>query len=156
MTWISVTGILHLINKTPFDLYSKNQATCEIATYGSEFMAARTRTERITDICNTLSYLGAPLREKCFIFGDNESVVDSASIPHAKVYKRYIARSFHRVRKSIAVGVMLFRFLVGKDNLVDILSKHWGNQQVWKILQPILFWRGDTMYLISNQDNDKV
>ena len=64
--------------------------------------------------------------------------------------------SFHRVRESIAAGVITFKFLVGKDNPVDILSKHWGYQQVWQILQPILFWRGDTMDLISNQDKDKV
>jgi hypothetical protein len=50
----------------------------------------------------------------------------------------------------------LFRFLVGNDNPADILSKYWGYQQVWKILQPILFWRGDTMDLISNQDKDKI
>jgi Reverse transcriptase (RNA-dependent DNA polymerase) len=37
----SVTGILHLINKTPLDWYSKKQATVETATYCSEFVAAR-------------------------------------------------------------------------------------------------------------------
>ena len=118
-------------------------------------MVARTCTEQIIDIRNTLRYLGVPLREQCFMFGDNESVVNSASIPHAKLHIRHIALSFHRVRESIAEGVMAFRFLAGKDNPADILSKHWGYQQVWKILQPILFWRGDTMDLISNQDKDK-
>jgi Reverse transcriptase (RNA-dependent DNA polymerase) len=33
----SVTGILHLMNKTPIEWYSKKQATVETATYGSEF-----------------------------------------------------------------------------------------------------------------------
>jgi hypothetical protein len=37
----SVTGILHLVNKTPTDWYSKKQATVETATYGSKFVAAR-------------------------------------------------------------------------------------------------------------------
>jgi hypothetical protein len=37
----SVTGILHLVNKTPIDWYSKKQATVETATYGSEFFASR-------------------------------------------------------------------------------------------------------------------
>ena len=40
ITGRSVTGILHLINKTPIDWYSKKQATVETATYGSEFIAA--------------------------------------------------------------------------------------------------------------------
>jgi hypothetical protein len=37
----SVKGILHLVNKTPIEWYSKKQATVEMATYGSEFVAAR-------------------------------------------------------------------------------------------------------------------
>ena len=36
----SVTGILHFINKTPIDWYSKKQNTVETATYGSEFVAS--------------------------------------------------------------------------------------------------------------------
>jgi hypothetical protein len=31
----SVTGILHLVNKTSIEWYSKKQATVETATYGS-------------------------------------------------------------------------------------------------------------------------
>jgi len=38
----SVTGIFHLVNQTPIEWYSKKQATVETATYGSEFVAART------------------------------------------------------------------------------------------------------------------
>jgi hypothetical protein len=41
----SVTGILHLMNKTPIEWYSKKQAAVETATYGSEFVAARVCTE---------------------------------------------------------------------------------------------------------------
>ena len=66
MTGRSVTGVLHLINKTHFDWYSKNQATCETATYESEFVAARTCTEQTMDIHNTLRYLEVTMREKCF------------------------------------------------------------------------------------------
>jgi len=30
------------------------------------------------------------------------------------------------------------------ENPADILNKHWGYRQIWKLLQPLLFWRGDT------------
>ena len=40
------TGCLHFVNKTPVDWYSKKQATVETATYGSEFVAAKTVTEQ--------------------------------------------------------------------------------------------------------------
>ena len=149
LTGRSVTGILHLLNKTPIDYYSKKQATVETATYGSEFVAARTCTEQIIDLRTTLRYLGVPIREKCYMFGDNESVVNSASVPHAKLHKRHVYLSFHRVREAIAAGIMTYRYLKGEDNPADILSKHWGYQQVWKLLQPILFWEGDTMDLIE-------
>jgi hypothetical protein len=52
-TGIPVTGMIHLINKTPIKWYSKKQATDETATYGSEFVAARVCTEQIIDLCNT-------------------------------------------------------------------------------------------------------
>ena len=38
LTGRSVTGILHLINKTPLDWFSKKQATVETATYGSSLL----------------------------------------------------------------------------------------------------------------------
>ena len=50
----SVTGILHLANKTPIDWYSKKQATVETATYGSEFIAARICVDQLIDLRNTL------------------------------------------------------------------------------------------------------
>ena len=82
------------------------------------------------------------------MFGDNKSVMNSASIPHAKLHKRHIALSYHRVREAITTGVISYMLLPGKDNLSDILSKYWGYQQLLKLLQPILFWQGDIMDLI--------
>ena len=49
----SVTGIIHMLNRTPIDYYSKKQTTIETATYGSEFVAARTATEQILDLRKT-------------------------------------------------------------------------------------------------------
>jgi hypothetical protein len=74
----SVTVILHLVNKTPIDWYSKKQAMVE-----TEFVMARICVEQITDLHNTLRYLGVPIREKSYMFGDNKSVVDSSLQLHA-------------------------------------------------------------------------
>ena len=147
----SVTGILHLINKTPFDWYSKKQATVETATYGSEFVAARHATEQILDHRITLRYLGVPIREHTYMFGDNESVVGSSVRIDAKLHKRHTALSFHRVREAIAAGVLSFYHINGTINPADILSKHWGYQQVWSLLRPLMFWHGDTIELFGNE-----
>ena len=37
-----VTAVLHFLNATPTDWFSKRQPTVETATYGSEFVAAKT------------------------------------------------------------------------------------------------------------------
>jgi hypothetical protein len=50
----SVTGILHLVNKTPIDWYSKKQATVETAIYGSKFVAAHICVEQIIDLHTAL------------------------------------------------------------------------------------------------------
>lgn len=144
----SVTGVLHFLNQTPIDWFSKKQGTVETSTYGSEFVAARTGTEQKMDIRTTLRYLGVPIH-KSVMFGDNKSVLDSSTIPHSKLTKRHTALSYHRVREAIAAKIVSFYHVPGKDNPADILSKHWGYQQVWPLLQPIMFWEGDTMDMLK-------
>jgi hypothetical protein len=143
----SVTGILHLLNKTPIDWYSKLQSTVKTATFGSEYVAARTATEQIIDLRITLRYLGVPVRGTSMMFGDNETVVNTASVPQARLQKRHVALSYHRVREAIAAGIMRFHHVRGKLNPADILSKHWDYSSVWTLLKPLLFWQGDTKEL---------
>ena len=83
----SVTGILHFFNKTPIDWFSKLQSTVETATFGSEYIAARTCMEQIIDLRNTLRYLGVPIEGQSYMFGDNEMVVNTASAPHGRLHK---------------------------------------------------------------------
>jgi hypothetical protein len=149
----SVTGILHLVNKTPIEWHSKKQATVETATYGSEFVAARTCVEQIIDIRHTLRYLGVPIREKSYMFGDNKSVVDSSTQIHAKLHKRHNILSFHRVREAIASGYILYSFINGDINPADLLSKHWGYTQVWDFLRALLFWSRDTGNIVHRKNN---
>ena len=144
----SVTGILHLLNKTPVDWFSKLQSTVETATFGSEYVAARTATEQIMDLRITLRYLGVPILGPAMMLGDNESVVNSASVPYGKLHKRHVALSYHRVREAIAAKVLRFHHVKGKLNPADILSKHWAYSNVWELLRPFLFWQGDTKELV--------
>ena len=58
---VSLSACLHFYNQTPTDWYSKKHATVETATYGSEFVAAKTATEQIMDLRYTLRYLGFPI-----------------------------------------------------------------------------------------------
>ena len=152
----AVTGILHLLNKTPVDWFSKKQGTVETSTYGSEFVAGRIAVEQIMDLRLTLRYMGVNLVEKSYLFGDNKSVVDSSTTPHAKLHKRHTALSFHRIREAIASGLLAFFHIPGKENPADILSKHWGYSQVWPQLQALLFWQGNTFDLLRRREEKEL
>ena len=102
VTGKSVMAVLHFVNTTPTDWFSNRQATVETATYGSEFVAAKTATEQIMDLRNTLRYLGVPIMIKAYMFGDNKSVVTSSTIPQSILNKRHNMLSYHRVREAIA------------------------------------------------------
>jgi hypothetical protein len=154
ITGRSVTAIFHFLNKFPINWYSKKQeATVETATYGSEYISARTCVDQIVDLQTTLRYLGVPIRDVSYMFGDNKSVVNSSTQPHSKLHKRHNALSFHHVHKAIASGYIVLTHLPGKFNPADILSKHWGYQTIWPILKPILFFHGDTADLIQDDNS---
>ena len=148
----AVTAALHFLNQTPIDAYTKRQSTVETATYGSEFVAARTAVDQIIDIRTTLRYLGVPIRDKSYMFGDNKSVVTSSTIPNSTISKRHHLASYHRVREAIAAKFISFHWKDGKSNPADILSKHWEFATVWPMLRPILFWRGETATQLKGSD----
>ena len=148
----AVTAALHFLNQTPIDAYTKRQSTVETATYGSEFVAARTAVDQIIDIRTTLRYLGVPIRDKSYMFGDNKSVVTSSTIPNSTISKRHHLASYHRVREAIAAKFISFHWKDGKSNPADILSKHWEFATVWPMLKPILFWRGKTATQLKGSD----
>ena len=97
ITGHAVTGILHLINGTPIDWFSKRQYTIKMATYGLEFVAARIETEQIIGLCTTHRYLGVPIKGCTFMFGDNQSVIIRSTLPHLRLSKRHNALSYQMV-----------------------------------------------------------
>ena len=138
----SLTGCLHFVNKTPVDWYSKKQATVQTAPYGSEFVAAKTATEQIMDIRQSLRYLGAPIDAKSF-FGDNRTVVTRATLPHSTLNKRDNILAFHRVREAIAAKLMAFYWIQYAYNLSDMLSKHWDHPTMYPMILKLLITRGN-------------
>ena len=147
----SVTGVLHFFNQTPIDWFSKKQPTAETATYGSEFVAAKTAAQQSMGLRIFLRYLGVEVHGSSYMFGDNGSVVTSSSIPHSPLKKRHLALSYHFTREAIASKAVRFHFIPGDVNPADILSKHWGYQQIWPQMQAILFWRGNTTHLLVDK-----
>ena len=117
----------------------------ETATYGSEFIAAKTATEQIMDIRMTLREMGIPIEGPSWMFGDNQSVITSSTIPQSTLKKRHNALAYHRVRSAIAAGFLYFCHIDGTDNIADVMTKFLPFAVFWPHIQPILFCRGETI-----------
>ena len=125
------------------------------ATYGSEFLPAKTATEQIMDSRQTLRYLGAPIGAKSFLFGDNRSVVTSATLPHSTLTKRHNIPVFHRVREAIAAKLMAFYWIQSAYNLSDMLSKHWDHPTVYPMILKLLITRGNITLIPKEATQEK-
>jgi hypothetical protein len=143
-----VIGILHFINMTPIDWFSKHQLAVETVTDGSEFVAASTKVkEQVMDLHDTLDYSGVPI---CGMHMDwkklkvtEPSIVDGSKQPHPKLHKWHLL--LPQICEAVTAGIVGFFHIPEDCNPADIFSKHWGYKQVWQLLQPPLSLQGDTM-----------
>ena len=70
-----------------------------------------------------------PLDGPADVFCDNNSVVQSLTIPALVLKKKHNAVSFHKVRETIAVGAMRVSHEGTDSNLADLLSKQLAGPQ---------------------------
>ena len=62
----------------------------------------------------------------CVLFGDNMSMITSATIPSSSLKKKHNAISYHRIRECIAAGIIDLVHVGSKVNLADVLTKPLG------------------------------
>ena len=84
-----------------------------------------------------------------YIWGDNETMINSSTIPDAKLHKRHNILSFHFVRSMVARGYINMLHIISKYNFADILTKHWGYQGTYyhELIQPVFHHVGNTANL---------
>merc|ERR1719148_518629 len=70
--------------------------------------------------------MGVPIYDISYVFGDNESMVNSSKFPYARLHKIHNILSYHYVRSIISWKFISLTHLTSKSNLADIVSKHWG------------------------------
>jgi hypothetical protein len=92
----------------------------ETATYGSDVVAASTRTEPIIELRTQLRYLGDSIRDCSYMFGDNQAVVNRSTLPEPKLHKRHSFLTLHRVREAIAAKMIAFIHIDGRINPAHI------------------------------------
>jgi hypothetical protein len=96
-----------------------------------------------------LRMLGAPIDGPSWLFGDNQSVITSSTIPQSNLNKRHNALSYHRVRECIAAKILIFLHVASQYNPSDFLTKFLVYTKFRPLVQPLLFWKGDTLDIKS-------
>ena len=118
-----VTDILHLLNKTPIDSYSKKQATVETSVFGAEFVALKLSVEHLRSIRYKLRMMGVPVDEPSYVFGDNMSVIHNTQRPESTLKKKSLSICYHAVREAVAMGECLTGHIASVDNPADLATK---------------------------------
>jgi hypothetical protein len=139
MTRRSQTGIIIYINRAPIIWYSKSQNTVESSTFGSEFVALRIAVEMMEALRYKLRMFGIPVDGPSNVFCDNKSVVTNSTVPTSLLSKKHNSIAYHRVRESVAAGVIRIAKVHSKENLADLLTKPLPTADLKYLAQRILW-----------------
>ena len=125
----SARRILHFLNQTLIERFSKRQDTSEVATYGSNFIAAWKATDPIINLKTMLRYIGGTILHKFNMFGDNQAVIRLPTFFELPLHKRHNILACHHVRKAVALKMLQLKFVKSCDNATNILSNNVPNSQ---------------------------
>jgi hypothetical protein len=145
VTGKACSGILHFVMQTPIKWHSKLQDTVECATYSSELSSGRTAVDQGIATRMALRGMGVPIESFTWLMGDNQSVITQCTIPTSVLTKRHNMLSYHRIRWAVVAGIIKFVKIAGKENASDALTKYLSHADAWPLLEPLLFWRGETL-----------
>ena len=92
--------------------------------------------------------MGKPVHDVDYVWGDNESMINSLTVPDAKLHKRHNILSFHFVRSMVSRGYISMLHIASQYNFADILTKHWSYQGTYhKIIQSVFYHEVNTAAL---------
>jgi len=119
----SQTGIILMHNSAPILWHSKRQATVEVSSFGSEFVALRTGVEMNDSFRYKLRMMGIPITGPTNILCDNQYVVNNSTKPESVLKKKHLSICYHKVRECCAKGAARVAYEPTETNLADICAK---------------------------------
>ena len=124
----SITGIIQFVGSTPVAWSSRRQSCIATSTYCAKFVAMRVAVEEAISLRYMLRCLGIPVprHKPTNLYGDNWSIIQSASIPDSELKKKHVAISYHYVREAIAAQIVNPIWIRSAENFSDICTKAVG------------------------------
>ena len=148
----SQTGYLIYCNNSPVLWYSKKQNTVEASTFGSEFVAMRACVEAIEGLRFKLRMFGIPIDGPADVMCDNNSVVNSAQRPESVLSKKHLAICYHRVRETVAKGVIRVGKILTDYNLADLFTKPLPTDRRFELLSGIAWMKTSSLRDVELDD----
>ena len=124
----SMTGMIIFVGRTPVFYLSKRQGAIETSTYGAEFCAMKQATEEAISVRYMLRCLGVSVTTPTQVFGDNNGVVQNATLKDSLLKKKHTAINYHRVREATAAGIIQPVWIKSSDNFADLMTKSLPNK----------------------------
>ena len=83
--------------------------------------------------------MGFKVTQPAVLFIDNLAVVTNTTLPSSSLKKKHNAIAYHKIRKAVAAGIVKIAHVPTKQNLADLLTKPVSPQELYALLQGILF-----------------
>ena len=80
------------------------------------------------------------------------AVVLNTTIPSSMLKKKHLACNYHKVRETIAAGIIDFGHIDSADNLADIATKPLPKATFEKLTSMYLFRKPQTVHPTNNVD----
>ena len=119
----SRTGFIVYLNCTPIYWFSKKQNSVESSSYASELTAMKQCCEYLRGLRYKLRMLGIPVDGPVLLYGDNQSVLASTSIPESTLKKKSQSIAYHYIREGSARDEWRIAYVNTHDNEADLLTK---------------------------------
>ena len=98
-------------------------------------VAGRIAVDLAVELRYNLRMLGAPVKSKTILFGDNKSMVTKSSLLHSTLKRRVSANNYHCVREAVAANIVSIVHCDTKYNLADMGTKSLNGQTHQFLLQ---------------------
>ena len=123
MTRKSRSGFLVYLNSALIYWMSKKQTSVETSSHGSEFHAMKTCAEYVRGLRYKLRMMGIACCEPTYIYGDNQSVLYSTTLPDSTLKKKSQSLSYHFIREGAARDEWRTAYVNTHLNPADMLTK---------------------------------
>ena len=135
----SRTGILVYLNCSLVHWWSKKQTSIESSSFGAEFIAMKRCCEYLHGLRYKLCMMGIPCDQPSHIYGDNQSVLATTTMPDSTLKKKSQSIAYHFVCEGSAHGEWRTAYVNTHDNKADLLTKLLPNgEKRWKFVKNLL------------------